>query len=267
MRVEKIKNFSEYSLLVDKFGIKGCTSNDYLQNEASVLIEEGKLYKLEGESNAYLLVEKDGFYRLYYYINDFSELPVFPNDILTTEIIYREASGEPADEIVFLEKVGFHRHLTRDQYSGVYKNLITTDSPSNISIKFAEKKCEAVWAFNLFNQIFDKYTGDYNSPQIYPLIIKRKELILAYENENPLGALHMEEHGSVASIAHIAVSEAARGKHVGKSLVDFFIMMNMVSDKSRYMLWVQQQNAPAVSLYRNSGFIRTGKSSLSMIKN
>ena len=42
--------------------------------------------------------------------------------------------------------------------------------------------------------------------------------------------------------------------------------MDRVSDKTRFMLWVQRQNAPAVSLYEKIGFKHNGKSSLSLIK-
>ena len=125
-------------------------------------------------------------------------------------------------------------------------------------------------AFELFNQSFDKYSGDYVSPEVYEGLFANHSVLLAWrKNEGEaqfLGALHQTIENNVAWVSHVAVKEAARGHHVGQALLDAFVERNMVTEKSRFMLWVQHQNEAAVRMYEKKGFKYVGKSSLSMIK-
>ena len=61
----------------------------------------------------------------------------------------------------------------------------------------------------------------------------------------------------------------ARGKGVGKALVDAFVERNKnpeKMEKTRYQLWVQRQNEAAVKMYQNKGFKYINKSTISLIK-
>ena len=63
--------------------------------------------------------------------------------------------------------------------------------------------------------------------------------------------------------------EHARGKGVGKALVDAFVERNQnpeKKEKTRYQLWVQRQNEAAVKMYQNKGFKYINKSTISLIK-
>jgi len=48
--------------------------------------------------------------------------------------------------------------------------------------------------------------------------------------------------------------------------VESFIEQNMESEKTRYQLWVQRQNEPAVNMYQSKGFKFINKSTISLIK-
>ena len=67
-------------------------------------------------------------------------------------------------------------------------------------------------------------------------------------------------------LGHVAVVENARGRGVGKALVDTFVEWNKDTDKTRYQLWVQRQNKAAVNMYLNKGFKYVNKSTISLIK-
>ena len=69
----------------------------------------------------------------------------------------------------------------------------------------------------------------------------------------------------------MAVVEKYRGQGVGQALLDTFVEWNSniepeLKPKSRYMLWVQAQNAAAVGMYQKKGFKYMNKSTISMIK-
>lgn len=262
-----ISSPEEYLDLVGKFNRKGSLSNNYLQSSFPKLIEDKELFKIEGENNLFILQKKDGFYRLYYTINDTAEILRLPDGPLTTEIIFRKSARVSGVETDYLKKLGLKEHLIRDQYSGIY-NKLHKPSPlhSGIRIYKTSELEDASWAFGLFNEVFDRLTGDYVSPEDYSEIMEKGDLILAEKDGILAGALHQTIISNVAWISHVAVGKEARGQQIGRLLVDYFVENNRVSDKSRYMLWVQNQNAPAVNMYLKKGFVPTGKSSLSMIK-
>ncbi len=270
MKLKKVDSFSRYQEIVERYGRKGCSSNDYIQREAADLIVRDALYEYCGKENAFLLVKKDGFWRVYYYLNDFEEILSLEGESLETEILFRDSLGEPAHVVEYLEKCGFNRHLVRDQYAGMYKDLQPAGMNDEIIVQPAQTLMGVQGAFELFNQSFDKYSGDYVSPEAYEGLLASGSVLLAwkkFEGEAQfLGALHQTVENNVAWVSHVAVKEEARGHHVGQALLDAFVERNMVSEKSRYMLWVQHQNEAAVSMYEKKGFKYVGKSSLSMIK-
>ncbi len=270
MKLKKIEYFSRYQEIVERYGQKGCASNDYIQREAADIIIHNNLYECCGDKNAFLLVKKEGFWRVYYYINDFDEILFLDGEVLESEILFRGNLGEPADVVAYLEKCGFKRHLVRDQYAGMYKDLRPAVENNEIIVQPAQSLIGVQAAFELFNQSFDKYSGDYVSPEVYGGLLANGSILLAWKKSEGeaqfLGALHQTVENNVAWVSHVAVKEAARGHHVGQALLDTFVERNMVSERFRYMLWVQHQNEAAVIMYEKKGFKYVGKSSLSMIK-
>lgn len=259
----------QYQDLVDRYRRQGCLSNDYLQSRAATLIANGSLYAECSEANAYLLEHKDTCCRLYYYINDLNadDQPGFSSDVVT-EILYRGAEHFPADEVAFLERLGFERNLIRDQYAAMYTDLQPV-SERNDEVKSRQALTidEVAWACRMFNTTFDKYSGDYIPEREFEALLKSGNILLAMDDHGgKLGALHQTLERNVAWISHVAVLPEARGKHVGQALLDAFIERNHTGDKSRYMLWVQQQNQAAVGMYRKKGFKYINKSTLSLIR-
>ena len=270
MMLKKVESFSRYQEIVDLYGQRGCASNDYIQREAADLIVHDSLYEYCGERNVFLLVKKDGFWRVYFYLNDFDEILSLQGEVLETEILFRGSLGEPADVVAYLEQCGFRRHLVRDQYAGIYKDLLPARINEEIIVQPAQTLAGVQGAFELFNQSFDKYSGDYVSPEVYDRLLASGSVLLAWRRHEDearfIGALHQTVENNVAWVSHLAVKDSARGQHVGQALLDAFVERNMVTDKSRYMLWVQHENQAAVSMYERKGFHYLGKSSLSLIK-
>ena len=267
MTLKKIETFSRYQEITEQFGKKGCASNDYIQREAADLISHDKLFECCGDSNAFVLVRKNGFWRVYYYINDFDEMMTVSGDELVTEILFRGTLGTPAAEVEYLERCGFKRNLVRDQYFAKYSSLTAPVPVEGLKIETADKEEDARWAINLFNQSFDKWSGDYMVPEAAELLVAENAILIAKGNNgNRLGALHFERKSGVTWLSHVAVQESARGKGVGLGLVEAYIDRGHSDDNSRYMLWVQHQNTPAVNLYQRKGFSYMNKSSLSMIR-
>ncbi len=266
MKPQKIENYEQYIQLVERYNRKGRFTNDYLQNEAADLIIHDRLFALCGQDNALLLVQKEGFYRVYYYINNTEELLVLPESELVAEILFR-GENAPEAEVKWLEDMGFKKNLVRDQYFAKYASLTQPILIEGVKIEIATAIEDVLWAIRLFNTSFDKWSGDYISEGQVPLLIQENAILIAKDLDgNRLGALQFEMRQGACWLNHVAVVPEARGKKIGRGLTEAFIEQGHVDDSSRYMLWVQRQNENAVAMYRSKGFVPMNKSTLSMIK-
>lgn len=266
MKLVKIETYDQYIQLVDRYNCKGRFTNDYLQNEAAALIIHDRLFALCGQDNALLLVQKDGFCRVYYYINNTEELFAVSESELVTEILFR-GENAPEAEVKWLEGMGFKKNLVRDQYFAKYASLTKPVIIAGVKIETATAIEDVLWAIRLFNASFDKWSGDYIPEAQAQLLIQEKAILIAKDLDgNRLGALQFEIRQGACWLNHVAVVPEARGKKIGRGLTEAYIEQGHVDDNSRYMLWVQRQNVNAVAMYRNKGFAPMNKSTLSMIK-
>ena len=264
--MKQISEIAEYLDLVSRYRQKGCRSNDYIQQCAADLIVQGRLFFQNGQNNVFFFVKNQVGYRIYYYINEPTEFIGFETESdLVTEILFR--GDLPQDEIDFLIKNGFQVNLIRDQYAGLYKDLTVDEKPIlSLKIEAALSIEDVETACKLFNDSFDNLSGNFIPTESYGTLFKECQILVAKENGAFLGAIHQEKEGATNIIGHVAVVDSARGKGVGKALVRAFIERNHESDKTRYQLWVQRQNEPAVNMYKKLGFKFINKSTVSLIK-
>ena len=264
-----MSDIQQYQSIVERYRVAGCLSNDYLQARAEGLIAEGRLFVDCHEQNAYVLEDKGNCYRMYYYLNNLKApdaVDVVDKPVVV-EILYRGGDHFPVAERDYLMALGFEEDLIRDQYAAVYKDLTPAIQTDSVNVREAEDLNEVAWACQLFNETFDPFSGDFIPEGEYEQLFDNGAILLAADNDgNLLGALHQTLERNVAWVSHVAVVPEVRGKHVGQALVDAFIERNHTTDKSRYMLWVQQQNEPAVAMYRKKGFQYLNKSTLSLIR-
>lgn len=266
-----LTDISEYQEIIDRYNKKGVLSNDYLQKEANNLIGKKVLYADCKDHNAFLFVKKDIGMRMYYYINDVEDMPDFSAYVdLVTEILFR---GElPHSELEYLSKCGFQLNVVRDMYGGVYKDLAyDIDFIKEVLVEKAQTLSDLQKACELFNNSFDKLSGDYITEDRYASLLDSGNILVAWSLDRTifLGALHQTKEGSVNVIGHIAVNKEVRGQGVGKALVDAFVEWNKNSEraeKTRYQLWVQHNNEAAVNMYKKKGFKYLNKSTISLIK-
>ena len=57
MKPAKIETIDRYQEIVSRYGSRGCFSNDFIQREASNMINHDALFEYCGEKNAFLLVK------------------------------------------------------------------------------------------------------------------------------------------------------------------------------------------------------------------
>ena len=266
--MKQLINISEYNEIVERYGQRGCLSNDYIQCEVVDLIIHDRIYTDCYDKNVFFFVKKEVGMRVYYYINDIEALADF-NDYsdLVVEILFRR--DLPMREIDYFTKCGFRINLVRDQYAAVYKDLsLNIALIPGVSVEPAQSRYAVKTACELFNETFDRLSGDFIPESEYDALLESKSILIAWHTNKTsfLGALHQVKEGAVNVIGHVAVMKHARGQGVGKALVNAFVEWNRDSEKTRYQLWVQRQNEAAVKMYQNRGFYYINKSTVSLIK-
>ena len=269
--MKKITDISEYNEILERYGGKGVLSNDYLQSSAPDLIIHDCLYADCQERNAFLFVRKDIGMRMYYYINDLEEkADLSEYDDLVVEILFR--TEPPKAEVEYLIRNGFHINLIRDSYAGTYKDLSENYAlVPGVIVEKAQTLLAVQTACELFNDSFDRLSGDFIPESSYRSLWESGSILIAWNSDRSsfLGALHQKKEGSLNVIGHVAVVQHARGKRVGKALLDTFVEWNKNPEnpeRTRYGLWVQRKNEPAVRMYRHAGFKYINKSTLSLIR-
>ena len=125
MKMHKLHNLAELRRLLEKYTFNGTLTNNFLFEETyDRLILNCRISYIDLKANLFIIEEKDGFYRLYYHINDQNELldRTFDSPVMM-EILYRGEDKRPDNIFKYWETNGFHLHLIRDNYAGILKNL------------------------------------------------------------------------------------------------------------------------------------------------
>ena len=268
--MQKIAKIAELESILEHYARKGAHTNNYLLMDSYInLIKEQKVQYVQGKDNLVMLIDTNICYQVYYYINNISEaIPIQSSKPLMMEIVYRGIQQRPKNILDYWNYFGFQTHLTRDNLSLRYKDMLHNDPNSNhnIQIKVATSDTEAEYATDLFRRDLDKYTGDQKNYEEILAYVFNGNVLCAYDSGSLCGALQFEEKNNNIWLGHIAIDENYRGKGIANQLVSMYIEINKKSDETRYQLWVRQDNEPANRLYKRFGFMYAGKSTVSMIK-
>ena len=264
-----INSFGDLDLFFEKYFLKNTLTNNYVLAETyHQLIDDGKLFYYETSGNVFLLVEKESFYQLYFFINNLNEtVNLLTNKPITMEIVFRGPANKPLDLIGFWERNEFKEHLTRDNLSLTYGKLKQIDlNNTSVQLKYADTEKEVHLIKELFEDSLDQYTGDLMSINEIKSFINNKNIICAYIDNRFCGALQFEVKNNIIWLGHIATDLNFRGNGIASHLVKKYIDDNTIGDNSRYQLWVINDNIAAKSLYTKFGFIYTNKSTTSLLK-
>ena len=267
MNRNSITSFAEYSDLISGYKTDRSLSNNYMmREEVERHIAASDMSFSATDHNLFLFVRKPKCMRMYYYLNDFDELYV-PDENVVIEILFRGNQCFPTVENDYFRHCGYQENLIRDLYAGTFSDMnISMSGRRDLNIGFANNIGQIELASEMFNSVFDPYSGDYISANEYETLLGGKHMMVAYDSDgNFTGALHQTRKGTAVWISHIAVAERFRGRQIGQALLDTWIAVNHNDGYDRYMLWVQRQNAAAVSMYRKTGFRYLNKSTISLL--
>jgi ribosomal protein S18 acetylase RimI-like enzyme len=80
------------------------------------------------------------------------------------------------------------------------------------------------------------------------------QIILAYQNNNPVGKAHLRWQANGVTLSDIAVFPAQQGKGIGTTLISYCINLALSEGKPHLNLDVETHNQRALELYIRLGF-------------
>lgn len=268
--MKRLTSLDELNQIVKTVFRKGCLTNNFILLDAyEAFIKENRLWVVTDEDNAALLLDKEDFFHLYFYLNNLNKpIDLFVDKPVVMEILYRGLENKPQQLIEYWSKHGFNEHLSRDNMLSSWSKLSIPDSSfENTHIQHASSEKELLFAKELFDNALDKYTGDRLSQAELRTFLSNRNLLCAYFGQELAGVLQFEIKNKVVWLGHIAIHPDFRGKGIANALVNNYIIANKSDNNTRYALWVIQDNLPAFNLYRKFGFVYGNKSTVSLLKN
>lgn len=231
-----------------------------MPQEVRRLVAEGRMSCVFDADNCGILVTKDsGCNRLYYIVNDITRRLDLPDETVT-ELLFRTPQGPPETDVRYLGDMGFRENLIRDQYSAK-----VPDGCIEV-VEYSSDLAEAERIATLFNDSFDRYSGDYVSEREAHNLHQSHSLLVVRNNSVLKGAMHITLQGTALWISHIAVYPEYRGQGVADRLMKMYFSEARRLGAIRLMLWVQRRNTAAVQMYCKYGFLPVNKSTVSFIK-
>lgn len=270
--MQQLQTLSEALELIERFGGKQTYSNNYmLQDELAAHIGNGQLFFLQQAQNAAFLLEKRGFYRLYYYLNFLLQPFEIAADLpVVQEILYRGEKHFPEKEVAFWKDNGFEEHLGRDCYfakpNEVASLVENTLLETGISIEALHQTRHLEEAQQMVEAYLDPYTGDILSLAEVQHYAQRNELFGVFVDNNLAGILQAEFKQKTYWLGHMVVKSAYRGRKLSTLLLKHYFRQGLQLGCRQFQLWVINNNKPALSLYQKYSFQYLNKSTISLLR-
>ncbi len=223
-------------------------------------IEAGKLYQAPAEGGVGLVLHDDNR-RQFCFKTNAENVDVFrccldDGGTYVSELIFPAGDGEkPMPERKILSNLGFSLHSRVAMMTLAVPRAEGVDANGR-EYRVVRADAGAAEAVDrLYMQSFDLATD--NPPvgrALQAAIADGQVWLLQHEDGDVCGAAVCEESGRSAWIRHLAVRANARGKGLGKRLM--LGLLAGLPEGAEKRLWVKMDNAPAIKLYSNLGFLQ-----------
>lgn len=230
MNVEKFKSLAELEILKS---YEGSITNDYMNTslyEANI----DRLYYIKGNMNFYVLIKREAYYKLYYYINDINE-KFDAQGTFVSELVSKQM-----DET--LENMGFELYKTRERLRLNHKEPYESSRVNYMD--------DADFIYHAL-QNFDEYSGERLSMDEVKERIDKKLFI----GIDGAGFIEFSTDIFKDSIEHFYIDPAKRGEGLGSEILRHYL--GSVSKKKRVNVWTDE-GSRAIKLYHKFGFKEDG---------
>lgn len=259
-RNEFMKIIDDYNMYMEEIGIvkekEHYTNCYFLKNKVLQLIERRKLYYEKQGNNVILYEKEEGFYRLYYWINDIENVKKIKNNLpVVIEFPYsKELSQKNEIELGLISKLGFVLGRESSQMVMKKEEVIWKDELLDGKIRFDYPKIDDYkrikeLLFMSFNALFAFLPTD----EQLKTLINNHNIIVAYYDEEIVGALNTEQINNTVWIRHICIDKKYQGKNIGSSLHNEGCKRR-INKVKEFRCWVDIHNILAVKMYQRQGY-------------
>lgn len=277
-KVSDINQFNSLVMAVKKQNRKYLTNCYLFQKEIQEYIEQKNIYWSSTTDGIIFFFEESDFYYLYFYLIKLSAgtakiLREKPDKTIIIDLVYVESNRSLSQKMIeeYWMSNGFRPYKLYKKYE-LIGPVGKDDFPAGIEfinasyrMGFAEQKhaneISALWRNSL--DIFSLALPDSRELAI---LIKNRQIRCVFDIDGHVaGVLKQQKQGNVFSVWHVAVDKNHRHQGLARILMVFSMLENR--DASRFIIWVEENNSPALNLYHHLGYNFLGKVSRQLILN
>ncbi len=272
--MERVRDAAHFNTLVKelKAGVERVLTNSYLlPDEIAHYAARGRLGYFPLDSGLLFLFRERDFFSAYYYLDArrFEETAIdLEKEVSAAPLLLSHifVEGRAPDYLAAMEKFWMAHGLT---FNGQFKRLTLNmsewgDQSSNQDrqigankTQYAQKEqcsqIQTLWQNNL-----DVLSAALPFEDELEEAVERREIpVILDENGEIIAAMQFARKGRTAIINHVVVDQRFRRKGLAVEMLrDCFARS---TDLKQVILWVEENNIPASSLYTKLGFRPDGK--------
>ena len=260
--IEEVKN------ILDSARKKKLVSNCFFMKEQlESILKKERLWLMKEGDNTFLLEETQGFYRVYYFLQDFDNISRMELKLpAVIEFVFRNEPDEgQKKEIAAFEAMGFS--LGRESMRitirfSDYKGLTSCPAISGMYLGFAEEEdCDGV--LELLYASFNKLYAHLPDKDEQIRMIQDKNTLIVKKDGKILGVRNFEIRGNIAVGLQTATSKIGSG--IGGLL--FFKYIEIIRDRVKaFRYWVDVSNPYDGNLHEKLGGSSDGTRAFEYIK-
>ena len=259
----KINSYEELSKLIFSFLKRGVQTNFFLpKKDVQREIECSSLHYFDTSTSLWIVREREEYYILNYYLNDFDESikEVFCREFdkpIVVEIVAKDCGDDKFISVCdFFNKLGFNELVARERFT---KSVINSENVNNVEnelIKITNCEKEDFEDISrILNENFDKLYGCIPSKETLIGYIENNDIYKATYDGKLVGVLHLSNDGKNSEIRHLAVVKEARNKGVASLLLEFYD--NNITSINK-TVWTGKVNLAAQRVYEKNGYKKDG---------
>lgn len=254
-----------------KDGRKAFSNCFLMPDELQRLTAKKKLFVLSNSEWLFLLCSRGDYFSAYYYAFDFSTgesakdlfgAESFSKEILL-DVTFRGASGD-RETVKKLVSCGvFKEYKTYKRMTLSLKDIEKERLEAKLAPGYRlEKSACFTDVLSLWKEALDEKSTPLPDSDAFARFEENGLFYALKDKEDKLGCvLILNRKGKTALAEHLVCSPTHRRKGLAKSLFQKVLAQAKESGVTTVKLWVDEKNAPAVSLYEKLGFLDDGTKS------
>jgi len=251
-----ISNYEEFAELQKKY--PRTLTNDYMMpGEVRKLIEHGKLSSIADDRGLFTLVERDGFCKLIFRLQDDSAVLPSIDKPIAVYLVYREGKS-PTDAEKWLAAQGFAHSVKLERYvcktmnnEQLTINSVGENFAKNAKFQF-DKSIEIATVDETYSMLYQHFGAEEMDLPPRDMFLDESTYCIRADDGGLLGVIYDMGHTRI-----IAVSPTARGQGIGGKLYRAYMAQAMRDNKNPiFYEWVRPDNSASIAMFRKLGFER-----------